>query len=93
MSKLQKAAWVNLIGVSVGVVVMAACVSILAARNAKGIDYLVISFTLGQNAAFIILVYFFDFLFGFVDNLLLLSRYFQVHQPKAQACKGGMVES
>ena len=48
MSKLQKAAWVNLIVVSVCVVVMAACFSILAAANAKGFDYVVICVLAGS---------------------------------------------
>ncbi len=47
MSKLQKAAWVNLIVVSMCVIVAVPIFLLLASRNAKGIDYIFIFFIVG----------------------------------------------
>jgi hypothetical protein len=48
MSRLQKAAWLNLIVVSIGTIVGGAGFSLLVLLNTKGIDYIFIFFIVGS---------------------------------------------
>ena len=46
MSRLQKAAWFNLVMITICIIISIPCLFFLARRNAKGIDYLLICFVI-----------------------------------------------
>lgn len=46
MSRLQKAAWFNLVTITICIMISIPCLFFLARRNAKGIDYLLICFVI-----------------------------------------------
>ncbi len=51
MNRLQKAAWINLVGGAICVAVTGLCFVFLAARNARGLDYILICFVVASLGA------------------------------------------
>jgi len=51
MNRLQKAAWINLIAVTICVAFAGLCFAFLAKRNARGLDFILICFVVGSLGA------------------------------------------
>jgi RsiW-degrading membrane proteinase PrsW (M82 family) len=74
MTKLQKDAWVNLIGIIVCLVIALPCFYILKQRDTQGLDYVIISIIVGGPTFLICILYWKKTEAGFDEREKIIQR-------------------